>query len=91
MHLNIKKPDFMQRNEQLSLSDDLYLEKVKEMTEYYMEVDRVINFMGPHLELSNSKQIPSKSKATEDIEVNTSTSQLLSSKDPHQLSQQPLK
>lgn len=48
MHLNIKKPEFMEKNEKLNENDDLYLEKVKEMTEYYMEVDRVLSKMDPN-------------------------------------------
>ena len=47
MHLNIKKPEFMERKEKLNEDDDRYLEKVKEMTEYYMEVDRVLSKMEP--------------------------------------------
>ena len=57
------------------------------MTEYYMEVDRVINVMGPHLEMHpNGNKPPSKSKATEDIEMKTSTGALIQQKDPSLLS-----
>lgn len=70
MHLNIKKPEFMEKNEKLNENDDLYLEKVKEMTEYYMEVDRVLSKMDPHLQMyqdsSNTKP------EVEDIEMKVS-------------------
>ena len=36
-------------------NDDLYLEKVKEMTEYYMEVDRVLGKMGTHLQIARDQ------------------------------------
>lgn len=49
IHLKIQKPDFLARKEKLNEDDDLYLERVKEMTEYYMEVDRVLGKMGTHL------------------------------------------
>ena len=48
IHLNVKKPEFLEKKEKLNEDDDGFLEKVKEMTEYYMEVDRVLRKMGSH-------------------------------------------
>lgn len=67
VHLNIKKPAFLEKKEKLNEDDDLFLEKVKEMTEYYMEVDRVLGKMGTHLEAPT--EAGPNSMADQDVEM----------------------